>query len=85
MVFTFPVCRQLLVFVGVFSAQCYSDRGLVLFFLFQKEKYQKKRKFFVNRSADKKIALRCYPSATGSCVVLVFCRPSNAMWLFFMG
>jgi len=54
-------------------------------FSFQKEKNQKKRKFFVNRSADKKVALRCYPSATGSCVVLVFWLFVAAMWLFVIG
>ena len=74
----------------VFSAWCCSalycsDRGLVLFFLFQKEKYQKKRKFFVNRSADKKIALRCCPSATGGCLVLVFCRCITTIWLLVIG
>ncbi len=71
--------------VVVFSARYCSDRGLVLFFLFQKEKYQKKRKFFVNRSADKKVALRCCPSATGGCLVLVFCRCSATMGHFVMG
>jgi hypothetical protein len=53
-------------------------------FSFQKEKNQKKRKFFVNRSADKKVALRCFPSATGSCVVLVFCRCITTIDLFVM-
>jgi hypothetical protein len=54
-------------------------------FSFQNEKNQKKRKFFVNRSADKKVALRCFPSATGGCLVLVFCRCGAAIWLFVMG
>jgi hypothetical protein len=54
-------------------------------FSFQKEKNQKKRKFFVNRSADKKVALRCYPSAMGGCVVLVFWLFAAAICLFVMG
>ncbi len=75
-----------LLFLGVFSARCCCDRGLLLFLFISKRKSsKKKRKFFVNRSADKKIALRCYPSATGGCVVLVFCRCSTPIWLFVMG
>jgi len=53
--------------------------------LFLQRSYQKKRKFFVNRSADKKVALRCFPSATGDCVVLVFWLFAAAIWLFVMG
>jgi len=72
-------------YLQIFCLEKKKNFCAIWWILFLQRSYQKKRKFFVNRSADKKVALRCCPSATGGCVVLVFCRCCAAIGLFVMG